>query len=250
MDVHSNRAESAFVPTRWTLVLRSRGDSTEAKAALSALCEAYWQPVFRFLRQSGREEETARELTQEFFARLLAGNAFAGADPARGRFRSFLLGAVKHFLADVQDHERRQKRGGGLNPQSLDAPVEKDTGTTEQLQVADPATLPSDELFDRQWALAILEHALTALERELGQEGKKDQFDLLKPWLVGEAPGASRLEAAQKAGLSEGAFKVAIHRLRKRFRELVKHEIAQTLPDPAGVQEEMRYLVAVLYRAS
>src|SRR3954468_13823854 len=143
----------AFAPTRWTLVLRARGESVEARGALSELCEAYYQPVFRFLRREGREEDAARELTQEFFARLLAGGGLGAADPRRGRFRSYLLGAVKHFLADQRDREQRQKRGGGVRPESLDA----STDTSPMLQIADMASAPDDTFFDREWALAAME---------------------------------------------------------------------------------------------
>lgn len=237
-------APGNFGATRWTLVLRARGESPEAQKALGELCEAYYQPVLRFLRSEGREDDTARELTQEFFARLLSRSGLSNVEPGRGRFRSFLLGAVKHFLADVRDHEHRLKRGGGMAPESLDAPAS--TETTACLQVPDLTTIPADEVFDREWALAIMDHALTALEGELASDGKREQFDVLKPWLVGDTAGASQLEAAQRLGISEGALKVAVHRLRKRFRELVRSEIEQTVGDPAAVQEELRYLVEVL----
>jgi len=240
----SNPGSGTFAPTRWTLVLRARGESAEAQAALGELCSAYYQPVFRFLCREGRNDDTARELTQEFFARLLARRGVDSVEPRQGRFRSFLLGAVKHFLADVRDHEHRLKRGGGVAPESLDAPAS--TETSAGLQVPDPAAIPADEVFDRQWALAIMERALTALEGELANDGKRDQFEVLKPWLVGDTAEASQLEAARQLELSEGALKVAVHRLRKRFRELVKSEIAQTVGDPAAVKEELRYLVEVL----
>lgn len=240
----SNPGSGTFAPTRWTLVLRARGESAEAQAALGELCSAYYQPVFRFLCREGRNDDTARELTQEFFARLLARRGVDSVEPRQGRFRSFLLGAVKHFLADVRDHEHRLKRGGGVAPESLDALAS--TETSAGLQVPDPAPIPADEVFDRQWALAIMERALTALEGELANDGKRDQFEVLKPWLVGDTAEASQLEAARQLELSEGALKVAVHRLRKRFRELVKSEIAQTVGDPAAVKEELRYLVEVL----
>ena len=234
------------MPTRWTMVLRARGNSPEARAALGALCETYWQPVFRFLRRSGRDEDAARELTQDFCARLLAGNPLANVDPRRGRFRSFLLGALKHFLADLRDRESRQKRGGGTSHEPLQASADTESSLT--LEPADPGSIPADEVFDRQWALAVIDHALRQLEAELAQGGKREQFDLLKPWLVGEPAALSQAEAAARMGVSEGALKVAIHRLRKRFREFVRSEIAQTVDDPAAVQEELRYLVEVLAR--
>jgi RNA polymerase sigma-70 factor (ECF subfamily) len=239
---------SPFAPTRWTLVQRARGETPAARQALGELCEAYWNPVFRFIRQQGRDDDTARELTQEFFARLLARHGLDHVQTGRGKFRSFLLGAVKHFLADTRDHEFRLKRGGGRRPESLDSATEADTGldTSPGLQVPDPNTLPQDAFFDRQWALAVMERALAALAREFVEAGKSDQFDVLKPWLVGESPTLSQADAARRLGLSEGAAKVAVHRLRKRFRELIRSELAQTLAEPNTIEEELRYLVEVL----
>jgi DNA-directed RNA polymerase specialized sigma24 family protein len=239
-----------FIATHWTLVLQARGESAAAKAALSSLCEAYWQPIFHFLRREGRTEDEARELAQEFFARILAGDGLRTADPARGRFRSFLLGALRHFLADARDHRHRLKRGGGLTPESLDAPPAHSdtTSTTAGLQVPDPAAVVPDEVFDREWAFTIMANALAAVQRELAADGKAAQFDVLKPWLAGDSTGCSSVEAAARLGISEGALKVAIHRLRKRFRELVKSEIARTVTDPSLVANELRYLVDILAR--
>ncbi len=235
-------ATSPFAPTRWTLVLRARGDSAEAKAALSELCEAYYQPVMRFLRREGREEDAAQELAQEFFARVLSGAGFASADPERGRFRSYLLGALKHFLGDQRERERRQKRGGGATIEQL----ESSTDTSPGLDVADPSALPPDAWFDREWALAVMDRALAALAAEFAKGDKAAHFEALKPWLVGETPALSQADAAKSLGMSEGAVKVAVHRMRRRFRELVKVEIAQTLPNPADVEDELRHLVAAL----
>ena len=241
----THSSANAFAPTRWTLVLRARGESVEARAALSELCEAYYQPVFRFLRREGREEDAARELAQEFFARLLARGGIGTADPQRGRFRSYVLGAVKHFLADQRDHERRAKRGGGARPESLDA--EEDGAPV--LQVADDASSPDDVTFDRAWALAIMDRALNALADEFTKEGKADQFTALKPWLAGDAASLKQSKAAEQLGISESAVKVAIHRLRKRFRELIRAEVAQTVDEAAEIDAELKYLLEVLVRA-
>ena len=208
-------------------------------------------PVFRFLRREGRDDDTARELTQEFFARLLARRGLDTVQAGRGKFRSFLLGAVKHFLADARDHEHRFKRGGGLCPESLDAPIasaDTGVGTSAGMQVPDPNAVRPDSFFDRQWALILMERGLSAVEREFAESGKREQFDVLKPWLVGETPALSQLDAARRLGLTEGAVKVAVHRLRKRFRELIRSEIAQTIDEPSQVDEELRYLVEVLSR--
>src|SRR5262245_2973624 len=192
-----------FALTRWTLVLRARGESVEARAALSELCEAYYQPVLRFLCREGRDEDAAREITQEFFARVLARGGFDEADPERGRFRSYLLGALKHFLADQRKHEHRLKRGGGVAPESLDA-----AGSDEEsgpLQIAAASTAAPEAFFDREWALAVVGRAMALLEKEFAAAGKTDQFDRLKPCLMGEAPSMSQAGAAQQLGLSEGA---------------------------------------------
>jgi RNA polymerase sigma-70 factor (ECF subfamily) len=235
---------SPFAATRWTLILRARGESPAARAALSELCEAYYQPVLRFLCREGRAEDAARELTQEFFARVLAGSGFDQADPERGRFRSYLLGALKHFLADQRKHEQRLKRGGGVEATSLDAAGSDDDSSP--LQIAD-ATLPTPEaFFDREWALAVIGRAMNVLEREFAAGGKADQFNTLKPWLMGEGPSMSQADAARQLGLSEGAAKVVIHRLRKRFRDAVRAEISQTLRDPSLLDEELRHLIAAL----
>ncbi len=233
---------SAFAPTRWTLVLAARGESPEARAALGELCGAYYQPVFRFLRREGRGEDDARELAQEFFARLLASAGVAGADPARGRFRSFLLGALRHFLGDRRDRDNAGKRGGGVAHEPLPEPT--DTSPGRELSV--PPDAPADAWFDRQWALAIMDRALGTLAAEHRAAGKSAQFEMLKPWLVGAA--AAQADAAARLGWSEGALKVAVHRLRKRFRELVRSEIAQTVPAFSDVDAELRYLVEVLAR--
>lgn len=233
-----------FAPTRWTQVLQARGESPEAQAALAELCASYWKPVFSFIRHEGRDEETARDLTQEFFARLLARRGLDTVQPGRGRFRSFLLGAVRHFLADERDRARAAKRGGGRPVISLDAgPNTHITGT---MQISDPAGPPPDSQFDRQWALTVVEAALASLAAEYVQTGKTDHFNALKPWLVGEVESLSQPQAARQLGLTEGAVKVAIHRMRKRFRELVKAEIAHTVDHPDQVQDELRYLLEVL----
>jgi RNA polymerase sigma factor (sigma-70 family) len=237
---------ASFRPTRWTLVLRARGGTAAAQAALAELCESYYGPVLAFIRHSGRDGEAARDLTQEFFARLLAHHGLDTADPERGRFRSFVLGAVKHFLADERDRAQAAKRGGGQALVSIDAGSGSET--TCALQIPDPAGPAPDTVFDRQWAVTLIERALNTLADEFAAAGKATQFETLKPWLLGEVPSLSQTEAAQTLGLSEGAVKVAVHRLRRRFRDLLKAEIAQTVDDPAQVHEELHYMVEVLAR--
>ena len=235
---------AGFVPTRWTLVLRARGESAAARAALSELCEAYYAPVLAFIRSAGHDADTARDLAQEFFARLLGGNRLDSVDPNRGRFRSFLLGAVKHFLADQHDRAVAAKRGAGQPPVSIQAGAAGHTST--EVQIPDPAGPPPDTLFDRHWAQTLVERAINQLAAEFKEGSKTEQFQTLKPWLLGEVESLSQAEAARTLGLTEGAIKVAIHRLRRRFRELVKAEIAQTVANPVQIHEELRYLVEVL----
>jgi RNA polymerase sigma-70 factor (ECF subfamily) len=240
----STKARGIFVTTQWTRVLATRGDSPEARQALSDLCAAYYTPVFVLIRRAAPSEEAARDLTQEFFARLLARAGLGQVDPERGRFRFFLLGAVKHFLADVHDEQSRLKRGGGRVPISLDAGTDSSPG----MEVAD-ASLPSPDLeFDREWAVTLLARALERLGCEQAEAGKGEQFPALKPWLTGDKQDVSLADLAAKIGMSEGALRVALHRLRKRFRELVKEEIAGTVKDATHVREEMGYLLEVLSR--
>lgn len=236
----------SFATTRWTLVLRAQGEDDAARLALGELCQAYWQPVYRFLMREGRSADDAAELTQGFFARLLEGDSLAAARPSRGRFRSYLLGALKHYLANQRLRERRLKRGGGTPPTSIDEVRDGEEGA---LQVEDPKALPSDTYFDREWALAIMDGALKHLQREFVVSDKAREFEVLKPWLAGPGPELSYAAAAQGLGMSEVAVKVAVHRLRKRFRELVRAELAQTVPDPSEVDDELRYLVEVLAQA-
>jgi len=235
-------APPAFVTTRWTRVLEARGDSAEAKSALGDLCAAYYAPVFAFIRRNAPDEDSARDLTQEFFARLLARGGIAGVDPQRGRFRSFLLGAVKHFLGDMRDHDRRLKRGAGRPIESLDA----ETGASPGLQAPDLHAAAPDREFDHKWALTLLDLALAALAQEYKEAGKSAQFEALKPWLTGDSGNLSQAEAARQLDMNEGAVKVAIHRLRRRLRDAIKNEISHTVKDRADIDGEMRELLEAL----
>lgn len=234
---------SSFHDTRWTLVSRSRGDDAQARAALSELCEAYYAPVVAFLRRDGRAEDVARDLAHDFFARLLAGGAIDGADPLRGRFRSYLLMALKRFAADQRERDHALKRGGGQVHAVLDGEPDQ---TGAGLQIADTHVEAPDAAFDRQWALTLLARAMTRLEAGMREEGKSAHFDLLKPWLTAEGDATPQSEAAAKLGMSVEAVKVAVHRLRKRFREAVKEEIAQTMGEAGDVREELDALMGAL----
>jgi DNA-directed RNA polymerase specialized sigma24 family protein len=227
--------DSAFHPTRWTLVLRSRGEGEDAKAALSDLCSAYYEPVVAFLRREGRNEDAAREMAHAFFEGVLTGGLGA-PDPARGRFRSYLLGALKNFLSKQRAAAHAGKRGGGAEH----VPLDSETDTAPGLPLPGK---PDDALaFDREWALALIARALNSLEQEHAH--KPELFAALTPWLNGGAT-ASQSDVALALDMSETAVKVAIHRLRGRFRELIRGEIATTVNDPADVADELRHLIAV-----
>ena len=231
-----------FVTTHWSVVLTAgRSDTTRAQAALEQLCRNYWQPLYAYVRRAKHSREEAKDLTQAFFARLLAQNTVARADPARGRFRSFLLASLKHFLANEWDKARAQKRGGGAQLMTL----EFDTAETRCVQPAAPGDSP-DRAFDRQWALALLDLVLGRLRREYRDAGREEMFLGLKDTLGGGRAEIPYRELGAKLGMSEGAVKVAAHRLRARYRELLREEIANTVAGPEEVEEELRELFAAL----
>lgn len=242
----SGTPSGGFVPTRWTLVLRSQGATPESRAALSELCAAYYEPVRRFLVREGRGEDEARELVQDFFAGVLSRGGLGLADPCKGRFRTYLLGAVKHFLLDLKKHAARAKRGGGAVHESVDA-ADPD-GEEPGLQVADTAEGMGDAWFDRDWAVTLMARALDRLAEEFRQDGKAALHEALEPWLVGDAGGTTQAEVARRLGMSESAVKVAVHRLRKRFREILRAEIVHTLPEGGDPDAELGYLAEVLVR--
>jgi DNA-directed RNA polymerase specialized sigma24 family protein len=233
---------NSFATTRWTRVVAARGDSPEAQQALSDLCALNYAPVLRFLRATGHAPDDARELTHEFFANVLEHRSLEGVDPSRGRFRTYLLGALKHFIASRRVHGARLKRGGGLEPLPLDAGTETHHGPV-------PAALRTEApeaLFDREWALGVVERALATVEQESIAAGAREVFDGLKPWLSAGATPGSQADVAVQLGMSEGAVKVAIHRLRKRFREAVRHDVAQTVQGESELAAEMQHLIAAL----
>ena len=224
----------AFAATRWTLVRRASGKSPEASAALAELCAASYEPVRAFIRTWCRDDGRADDLTQDFFAEILGHRGIAGADPERGKFRTFLLGAVKHFLSRVREKERARKRGGGRIPESLDAVHE-----------IEDSSLPPDAAFDRQWALALIARTLQSLETHAAREGKAAQFAVLRDWLSGDA-SKPQSTAAAELGMSEAAVKVAIHRWRLRFRRELRKELEATLDASESADAELRHLLAVL----
>lgn len=223
-------------------MLQARGDSPDARLALSDLCGAYYAPVFAFISRAALNADAARDLTQEFFVRFLSRRPLENVEASKGRFRSYLLGAVKHFLADAHDHAHRLKRGAGVTLEPLDA----SPGTSPGLQVADASAPPPDLEFDRKWALTVLKRALCALAHQHEAAGKGREFAVLKPWLVGDTEHLIQGDAAKELGLSESAVRVKIHRLRLEFRQQVKREIAQTLNDPSETAHELACVIAVL----
>lgn len=242
-DTRPASANPVFHTTRWTMVNRARGDAPEARAALGDLCEAYWTPVHRFLKREGRNDDESRELTQEFFSRLLAGGTLEKADPGKGRFRSYLLGALKHFLSDSRRAEGRQKRGGDVIIESIESGGGE---TSPGLSIPDPDAGATDAYFDRHWAMAVMERGLEATRESFLHAGKETQFELLKPWLIGDVEGLSQSDVAAELGMSTGAVKVAVHRLRQKFGEAIRQEIAETVDTEEEIAGELRYLIEAL----
>jgi RNA polymerase sigma-70 factor (ECF subfamily) len=232
-----------FATTRWTVVLAAgRTPSPDASRALNELCTASWFPLYAYVRRRGRSHEDAQDLTQSFLASLTATRALQGLDSERGRFRAFLLASLKHFLANDHDRATAVKRGGGIAPLSLDWEA-----ADAAFQVADPAAENPEAAFDREWALALLERVLQRLEDDETTRGEGETFRILKPFLTANAD-ATLIDAAQQLGRDAGAVRVALHRLRKKYRALLREEISHTLSEPSRVDEELRALFAAVTR--
>ena len=231
---------SQFPATRWSLVVAA-GDPhrKEARSALVSLCESYWYPLYAYLRRHGYPSDQAQDLIQEFFIRVLEGRYLDRAEPEKGRFRAFLLTSLKFFVADEEDRRRAHKRGGGMV-----VPLEFSSGERRyQLEPAHDET--PERIYERRWALSVLDRVVEKLRNEFVQHGRPDHFERLKVFLLGQSD-APYAALAQELNTSEGALKVAIHRLRKRYRELFRQEIADTVADPAAVESELRHLAAAL----
>jgi RNA polymerase sigma-70 factor (ECF subfamily) len=240
--MHTLPGPSQFPTTRWTLVIAA-GDPhrKDARSALVSLCEGYWYPLYAYLRRRGYPADEAQDLTQEFFIRVLEGRYLDRADPEKGRFRSFLLTSLKFFVADEEDRQRAHKRGGGTV-------VSLEFSSGEKRYQHEPAHDETPErIFERRWALSVLDRVMEKLRNEFVQHGRPEHFERLKVFLLGQSD-APYAALAREMNTSEGALKVAIHRLRKRYRELFRQEIADTVADPAEVESELRYLAAVLTR--
>jgi RNA polymerase sigma factor (sigma-70 family) len=238
--IHTLPGSSQFPTTRWTLVVAA-GDPRrkEARSALISLCENYWYPLYAYLRRRGYQADPAQDLTQEFFTRMLEGRYLDRADPEKGRFRSFLLTSLKFFVADEEYRQRALKRGGG-------AILSLEFSSGEERYQREPAHDETPErIFERRWALSVLDRVVERLRSEFLQHGRPEHFERLKVFLLGQSD-APYSALAREMNTSEGALKVAIHRLRKRYRELFRQEIADTVADPAEVESELRFLAAVL----
>jgi DNA-directed RNA polymerase specialized sigma24 family protein len=231
-----------FAPTRWSLIAAARDrDSPQAQQALSRLCEAYWYPLYAYIRRRGNTADEAADLTQGFFARLLENDFIGAADPAKGRFRAFLLASCKNFLANEHDRAGAQKRGGGRSSASINV-----SGAEGRYSLEPSHDLTPEKLFERRWAVTLLDQALARLRKEFTDKGKEAQFDHMRVYLVGERGGPSHGKAAEELGLTAGAVKVAVHRMRQRYRELLREEIAHTVEGPEQIDEEIRQLFAAL----
>ena len=234
-----------FASTEWSLVLAARdGEPRQAQAALASLCASYWRPLYAFVRRSGYSPEDAQDLTQSFFAHLLEKHALQRVDPSFGRFRAFLLASIKNFLTNEWRRDNALKRGGGVNLVSLD-----DIDHAERAWTAEPLeAMTPDRVYERGWALALLGRAAARLEAEFLAAGKSHIFGRLKPYLTGDG-SASYTEVAAALEMNEVTVRVSVHRMRGRFRDLLREEIGQTLADPGdtdAIDEELRFLLTAL----
>jgi RNA polymerase sigma-70 factor (ECF subfamily) len=240
------RRVAQFATTRWSVVLhagRGGAEASSARDALARLCRTYWFPLYAHVRRKGFSAHDAEDLTQEFFARLLARQSIARADPARGRFRTFILTTLDHFLADEWDRAKAEKRGGTHELLSLDMADAEERFA----HVTDPGA-PPDQMFDREWALAVLRTVLAQLEEEYRAAGKADLFAALKPTLTGARDSQPYAELAARLGRNENAIKVAVHRLRQRYRAWLQAEVADTVASDDDANAEMRALLQALAR--
>jgi RNA polymerase sigma factor (sigma-70 family) len=241
-EAKSSGTPRVFPNTRWSVVLAARQPSPEAEVALETICQAYWQPLYTYVRRCGRSPHDAQDLTQEFFFRLLEKRWLDSADREKGKLRTFLIVALKRFMLNEWDKASAQRRGGGL------AQAQFDTAFAESRLAADGHTLAPDEAFDRQWALTLIDLTVRRLRAEFAAAGKSGDYDTMKNCLLAVRGAIDYAGVAKQLGVNEGAARVAVHRLRKRFREIYREEIFQTLTDGADLETEMSHLAAALAR--
>jgi len=241
-DESGPRTAAQFATTHWSVVLAASDSALPgSREALERLCRAYWPPVYAYARRAGHSPEDARDLTQGFFAQLIETDSLVRADPERGRFRSFLLGAFKHFLAHERDHVQALKRGGGVHWVSMDP------GTDGSQSAGAPVDLRTpDRAYDERWAAALLERVLGRLRQEFAESGRGGLFDVFKGFLVGQPVEGGYTGAASRLAMTEGAAKMTVTRLRDRYRRLLRAEVAQTLVNADDVDDELRQLLAIL----
>ena len=240
-QVSAGSKQGGFAATRWSVVLAAAGPTdSQAQRALAELCQNYWYPLYAFVRRSGYAAEDAQDLTQEFFARLLEKNYLTQADPQRGRFRTFLLTTLKHFLINEWNRTHAQKRGGGRTVVQIEA-----LDAERRYGVVPADEMSPDRLFDRQWAMTVLDQAITTLRREYADVRKAALFEALKDVLTGQAE-SSYARLAKELSTSEAAIKMALHRLRRRYRAVLRQQIAQTVASPDQIEEEVNELLKSL----
>jgi RNA polymerase sigma-70 factor (ECF subfamily) len=241
-DNQAGGGKGQFDTTHWSAVLLAgQQPSAQSAAALESLCRAYWQPIYVFARRKGYKEEDAKDLTQHFFSNLLERNDFSGLDPRKGKFRTFLLTAFTHFLANEHDRANAHKRGGGRIIVSLDELPNEESGLMDL--AAEPSAA---KLYDLRWARSVVKQALESLKQEMAVAGKQGQFDALKIFLTVDAAEGDYIKAAQQLGVADASVAVLVHRMRQRYRQLVRAQVAQTITSPAELEEEMRHLFEVL----
>jgi RNA polymerase sigma-70 factor (ECF subfamily) len=231
-----------FRTTHWSVVLQAGDGSDAALSAMEKLCRTYWYPLYSFVRRRGHGADEAQDLTQAFFERFLEKNYLADVSAGRGRFRSFLLASLQHFLANEWDRSRAQKRGGGANIISLD---QHEGEERFHFEPPDPGLTP-EKAFERRWVEAVLDQVLARLRDECNEAGHRDRFEALKVFLVEDKGAVSFAEMAERLEMTEPAVKGLVRRMRQRYREIFREEIANTVADPKEVDEEIRYLIGVL----
>ena len=230
--------------TQWSQVLAARdGSETEARRALEGLCQTYWQPLYAYVRHQGASPDEASDLTQAYFTELLEKDLLADVDPTKGRFRAYLLATLRNFLSRDRTRAGRLKRGGGTSTLSLDMEAGEERYTVHPSEEMTP-----EDIFEHRWAVTVLDRAMARLERDSSFTAGEEQFRSLKPYLTGDRPQQPYRQVAASLGMSEGAVKVAVHRLRKRFGEYLRLEIAETVVDPSDVDDEVRHLLEVVRR--
>jgi len=231
-----------FATTRWSVVLAAKDRTcAQGQEALATLCQTYWYPLYAYVRRQGHRPDDAADLTQEFFTRLLEKDWLADVSRAKGRFRSFLLAAMGHFLANEYDKAQAKKRGGACRIVPLDIETAE---TRYSLEPSDPVT--PEQLYERQWALTLLDQVLARVQGQYAQEGKADLFAVLRPCLSGKSDAQPYSVLAARLGSTEGAVRVAVHRVRQRYRKVLRDQIAQTVCSPEEIEPEIRHLMRVL----